>query len=104
MHSLLFYILPYLSHHIHSINVLQPLPSSLGPRNPSGGIGDFALFVDDDGTAYNILTHGIDGPGHRDMCVAYWTVCLNHALGGALAVLSVLSDGVGWCPRSLDFV
>jgi hypothetical protein len=46
---------------------VQPAPSTLGPINNMSGIGDFALFVDDDGAAYNILTHGIDGPGHRDM-------------------------------------
>jgi len=34
------------------------------PPGVSGGfVGDFALFVDDDGTAYTILTHGIDGAG-----------------------------------------
>ena len=31
--------------------------------------GDFALFVDDDGSAYNIVTHGIAGAGHRDMYI-----------------------------------
>lgn len=45
----------------------QPAAASLG--NHSGFIGDFALFVDDDGAAYNILTHGIAGAGHRDMYI-----------------------------------
>ena len=31
--------------------------------------GDFALFVDDDGTAYAIVTHGIAGAGYRQMFV-----------------------------------
>jgi hypothetical protein len=35
----------------------------------SGGAGDYALFADEDGSAYAILTHGIAGAGHRDMYV-----------------------------------
>lgn len=35
----------------------------------NGGKGDYALFVDSDNTGYIILTHGIDGPGHRDMYI-----------------------------------
>ena len=31
--------------------------------------GDFALFVDDDGAAYAIVTHGIAGAGYRQMFV-----------------------------------
>jgi len=42
----------------------QPTAASLGPHN--GFKGDEALFVDDDGQAYIILTHGIAGAGHRD--------------------------------------
>lgn len=48
---------------------VQADPSKLGPINNRSGVGDFALFIDDDGKAYNILTHGIDGPGHRDMYI-----------------------------------
>lgn len=48
---------------------VQPAPSKLGPINNRSGLGDFALFVDHDGAAYNILTHGIDGPGYRNMYV-----------------------------------
>jgi hypothetical protein len=33
------------------------------------GLGDFALLVDDDGTAYNILTHGVAGAGKRNMYI-----------------------------------
>jgi hypothetical protein len=31
--------------------------------------GDFALFVDDDGAAYAIVTHGIAGAGYREMFI-----------------------------------
>jgi hypothetical protein len=40
------------------------------PPNVTGGfIGDFALFVDSDGSAYTIITHGIDGAGYREMVI-----------------------------------
>ena len=45
----------------------QPSQAQLG--NKSGFIGDYALKVDDDGSAYIILTHGIAGAGHRDMYI-----------------------------------
>jgi len=45
----------------------QPSQAQLG--NKSGFIGDYALRVDDDGSAYIILTHGIAGAGHRDMYI-----------------------------------
>ena len=45
----------------------QPSAASLG--NSTTGLGDFALFVDGDGAAYAILTHGTHGAGPRDMYV-----------------------------------
>lgn len=48
---------------------VQPDPSTLGPLNNRSGIGDFALYVDDDGRGYNLLTHGVDGPGTRNMYI-----------------------------------
>jgi hypothetical protein len=45
----------------------QPTPAQLGNR--SGFLGDYALMVDEDGSAYIILTHGIAGAGHRDMYI-----------------------------------
>lgn len=48
------------------VGTAQPTAASM---YHSGGIGDYALFVDTDGTGYIILTHGIDGPGHRDMYI-----------------------------------
>lgn len=36
---------------------------------PPGWLGDYALFADEDGTAYAIITHGIAGAEHRDTFV-----------------------------------
>ena len=38
------------------------------PANFSG-LGDFALFLDDDGTAFAVITHLVHGAGPRDMIV-----------------------------------
>ena len=45
----------------------EPNQTALGPK--LGGLGDFALFVDDDGKAYAILTHLVHNAGARDMYV-----------------------------------
>jgi beta-xylosidase len=44
-----------------------PNATLTGPK--SGYAGDYALFVDKDGSGYCILTHGIAGAGHRDMYI-----------------------------------
>jgi hypothetical protein len=48
------------------VGTAEPTAASM---QHAGGIGDYALFVDTDGQGYIILTHGIDGPGHRDMYI-----------------------------------
>jgi hypothetical protein len=40
-----------------------------GTLNITANGGDFALFVDDDGAAYAIITHGIAGAGYRQMII-----------------------------------
>lgn len=49
------------------VGTSEPTPSSLGPIK--GFKGDYALFVDTDGSGYAIITHGIAGAGHRDMYI-----------------------------------
>lgn len=45
----------------------EPTAQSLGNR--TGGKGDFALYVDTDGSGYILLTHLVAGAGHRDMFI-----------------------------------
>ena len=48
------------------VGTTEPTAASM---QHTGGIGDYALFVDTDGTGYIVLTHLVDGAGPRDMYI-----------------------------------